>query len=90
MTEAWDPLKAAANIRKHGVRFPDAVGVLHDPLAVKVAETEVDGEVRTAVVGTDSLGRVLVVVYTQRADSVRLISARRATRGERVDYEEGI
>ena len=90
MTEAWDPLKAAANVRKHGVRFADAATVLYDPLGVKLDESDVDGECRMALVGRDHRGRILVVVYTLRGEVTRLISARRATRRERKSYEEGI
>lgn len=90
MTEAWDPLKAAANVRKHGVRFADAATVLYDPLGVNLGESDVDGELRLVVVGRDHRGRILVVAYTLRGDVTRLISARRATRRERKSYEEGI
>jgi uncharacterized DUF497 family protein len=90
MTEAWDPFKAAANERKHGVRFAEAAAVLFDPLALKLDEADHGGEARLAVVGTDSCERVLVVVYTHRGDTRRIISARRATRQERKQYEEGI
>jgi len=67
----WDPRKAAANLRKHGVDFADAGTVFHDEQAI----------------GMDALGRVLVVVYTWREDSPRLISARKATARERRQYE---
>jgi hypothetical protein len=90
MTEAWDPFKAAANERKHGVRFADAASVLFDPLALKLDEVDYGGEERLAVVGVDAFGHVLVVVYTQRGDIRRIISAPRATRQERKQYEEGI
>lgn len=90
MTEAWDPFKAAANERKHGVRFADAASVLFDPLAVKLEEFDYGGEERLAVAGTDNTGRVLVVVYAHRGETRRIISARRATRQERKQYEEGI
>ena len=90
MTAAWDPFKAAANERKHGVRFAEAVTVFSDPLALKLYEGDHGGEERLAVVGMDSCERVLVVVYTHRGDILRIISARRATRQERNQYEEGI
>jgi len=90
MTEAWDPFKAAANERKHGVRFAEAASVLFDPMALKLDEVDHGGEARMAVVGMDNRERVLVVVYTHRGDIRRIISARRATRQERKHYEEGI
>lgn len=83
----WDPQKAASNLEKHGVDFADAVGVLEDEWALTLKEEEVEGEQRFVTMGTDFLGRVLVVVYTYRADAIRLISARAATRKERRAYE---
>ncbi|MFQ5668562.1 MAG: BrnT family toxin [Candidatus Binatia bacterium] len=82
MQVVWDPPKAELNQRKHGVRFSDAEGVLYDPHAITGEDKGTQGERRY-------VGRVLVVVYTYRGDSIRLISARRATRGERRSYEEG-
>jgi uncharacterized DUF497 family protein len=81
----WDPRKAASNLRKHGVDFADAVMVLEDDLALTILDDE-SGEERYVTLGSDALGRVLVVVYTWRTDRVRLISARRATRRERWRY----
>ncbi len=90
MEAVWDPGKAAANLEKHGVRFADAELVLFDPLAKTLEDLTAAGEQRHVSLGTDALGRVLVVAYTYRDDGVRLISARRATRKERQHYEEGI
>jgi uncharacterized DUF497 family protein len=83
----WDVRKAAWNHHKHGIDFADAVTVLYDPLALTVPDDHAV-EQRSVTIGMDSLGRLLVVVYTWRADRVRLISARRATAGERRHYEE--
>lgn len=88
MEVEWDPRKAAANARKHGVDFADAATVLYDELAVMVSDDDPD-EHRFIAMGVDALGRVLVVVYTWRGDRVRLISARGATARERRWYEEG-
>lgn len=82
MTVVWDPAKALANLRKHRVSFSDAEGVLFDPAAVTVDDVR-EGERRFVTIGLDALGRVVVVVYTCRAEALRIISARRATRGER-------
>ena len=82
----WDIQKAATNRRKHGVDFADAVSVLEDPSALTL-EDERETEERFVTIGMDSLGRVLVVVYTWRGERVRLISARHATRSERRQYE---
>jgi uncharacterized protein len=83
----WDPKKAASNFHKHGVRLADSVAVLADERAITVRNFEEDEE-RWISIGSDALGRVLVVVYTLRAQRIRMISARRATRQERVQYEE--
>ena len=90
MRIVWDPAKAEANLRRHGIRFSDAEGVLFDPNALTEENENVDGEQRFVSIGLDPLGRVLVVVYTFRGDDIRLISARRSTRGERRAYEAGI
>ncbi len=82
----WDRRKAAANLRKHAVDFADAVGVFSDPLALTVPDDYPDEE-RFVTIGTDTLGQLLVVVYTWRDQRIRLISARRATRQEMRRYE---
>ncbi len=82
-----DPVKAAANLKKHGVSFADAEGVLHDPLGLTVEDVDAVGEHRFVTIGLGSVGEVLVVVYTERNGEHRLISARRATRKERKTYE---
>jgi uncharacterized DUF497 family protein len=84
----WDPRKAAANLRKHGIDFADAGTVLYDEFAITVPEDRANEE-RFVTMGMDALGRVLVVVYTWRGDRARLISARQATKRERREYEEG-
>ena len=86
----WDPEKARVNRRKHGVAFPDAEVALFDPHALTREDESAEGEHRFVSVGTDALGRVLVLVFTWRDDTVRLISARKATRRERSTYEAGI
>ncbi|MBK7048010.1 MAG: BrnT family toxin [bacterium] len=90
MTTAWDPLKAEANYRKHGVRFSDAQAVPYDPASIILDENDGDGELRLVMVGVDAVGRVVVVVLTWREQTMRLISARRASGPERKLYEEGI
>jgi uncharacterized protein len=88
MAYQWDTDKAATNLSKHGIDFADAVSVFADDLAVTVSEERFDEE-RFITIGIDALGRVLVVVYTWRGNEIRLISARKATRSERKQYEEG-
>ena len=76
----WDPKKAEINYKKHGVDFADAVGIFEDEIA--------EGELRFVTIGVDSLGHIIVVVYTYRGEGVRLISARPATKAERNVYEK--
>jgi uncharacterized DUF497 family protein len=83
----WDLKKAAANLRQHGIDFADAATALHDDLAITVLDDET-GEERFVTVAADALGRVVVVVFTWRGSQIRLFSARRATRAERLRYEE--
>jgi hypothetical protein len=88
LTFEWDPRKAASNHRKHGVSFDEAATVFMDPLAVAVADPVHDG--RLILLGMSSSSRVLVVVHAELDDeTIRIISARRATRHERRAYEEG-
>lgn len=83
---AWDDAKAAENLRKHGVSFELATQAFRDPFAVEwIDEREAYGEERTILLGMAD-GTLLVVVYTERGDRRRLISARRATRHEQNLY----
>ena len=87
MDYEWDAAKAAANLAKHGVDLAEAVTVLEDPLARTIADDH-PGEERFVTLGMDALGRLLVVVYTWAGeDLVRVMSARKATRRERTQYE---
>ena len=85
-----DPKKAESNFWKHKIRFSDAESVLFDPMALTVEDQIIDREKRFLSVGSDSIGRILVVVYTYYGDTIRLISARKATSKERKYYEKGI
>jgi uncharacterized DUF497 family protein len=82
----WDDEKAQSNYRKHGVEFADAVSALADDYAITIEDDYPDEE-RFVTIGTDALGRVLVVVFTWRGESIRIISARKATPSERRQYE---
>jgi uncharacterized DUF497 family protein len=83
----YDPAKAAANFRKHGISFADAEGVFQDLFALTQEDPDAEGERRFIAVGLGSAAALLVVVYAMRDEEVRLISARRATRKERKTYE---
>lgn len=91
MNYEWDPDKAASNLKKHGVHFADAVIVFEDERAVTVEDFEADDEQRFCTIGMDAALAILVVVYAYRFENmIRIISARKATRKERVIYENGI
>lgn len=85
MSYEWDAQKAASNTRKHGVSFADAVGALEDPQAVTIDDPH-PSEERFVTIGTDFIGRVIVVCWTARGQQVRLISARQASKSERRFY----
>jgi uncharacterized DUF497 family protein len=82
----FDPVKARANLQKHKVSFSHAEQALRDPMALTVEDPDSEGEQRFVTLGMDALGRVLVVVHTPRASATRLISARKASRGESEQY----
>ncbi len=86
----WDPNKAENNYKKHKIRFSDAEMVLFDPFALTLKEQVVAAEKRFVSIGSDAVGRVVVVVYSYHVDAIRLISARKATPSERKQYEKGI
>jgi uncharacterized protein len=83
----WDAAKSAANFAKHRIYFVDAGAVLEDDFALTMRDLN-DEEERWITLGTDALRRVLVVVYTWRGQTIRIISARPATSRERRQYEE--
>ena len=89
MNYSWDPDKARVNHTKHGVRFADAVVVFSDGAALTAEDPHTEEE-RFVTMGMDGLARLLVVIWTWRGeDTIRLISARRATRRERDQYSRG-
>ena len=86
----WDSHKAAINRRKHGVTFDEAATAFHDPDGRLVEDSRHSTvEQRYALLGYSGQARLLAVMFTERGDRIRLISARKATRRERHDYEEG-
>jgi uncharacterized protein len=86
MAFEFDPAKAASNLHKHGVSFAHAEQALRDPMAVTIEDPDAADEQRFVTLGMDALGRVLVVIHTQRGERTRLISARKASRGEARQY----
>ncbi|MDD3518500.1 MAG: BrnT family toxin [Chromatiales bacterium] len=86
----WNPKKAAANLRKHGVSFEEASTALRDELALTGHDPDHSlEEDRLITFGISVTGRLLAVAHTERQGRIRIISARCATRPERKFYEEG-
>jgi uncharacterized protein len=86
----WDVAKAEANERKHGVTFPEALTAFGDPLSMTGYDPRhADDEDRFLTIGTSVGGQLLLVSHTERSGSIRIISARRAGRRERKDYQDG-
>lgn len=86
----WDVEKATANVKNHrGIRFEQACEVFFDPLLLAQDGGIIEGEQREAIIGMTAGWRLLFVVYMLRADDIRIISARLATKSERRLYENG-
>lgn len=86
----WDPAKAAENLAKHGVSFEEAATVFRDTLSATGTDPDHSvGEERFVTFGVSTSGRLLLVAHTEHGGIIRIISARLATAGERMIYEEG-
>lgn len=86
----WDPRKAAANKRKHGVAFEEAATVFGDPLALMFPDPDhSDIEERFLTFGRSAMHRLIVVSHTDRRGVIRIISARKMEPTERRIYENG-
>ena len=85
----WNPDKAQSNVRKHGVTFEEALSAFRDPLSLTTPDPEhSEREDRLILIGLSDRQRLLVIVYVERGNSLRLISARVADPEERREYEE--
>ncbi len=85
----WNDQKAKLNLKKHGIDFEEATTVFQDPLAyIFDDEWHSVGERREIIIGHDKLNRLLLVCFTERNQTIRIISARLTTKKERSDYEE--
>ncbi len=90
MRIGWDPRKARANLRKHRVSFEEASTALADPMAATGADPDHSiTEDRFITFGVSETGRLLVIAHTDEGDTILIISARKASKGERELYEEG-
>ena len=86
----WNRKKALLNIRKHGITFEEASTVFGDSLSMSIPDPYHSiGEDRFITIGTSAKGRLVVVVHTDRHDIIRIISARKAAKNEKNQYELG-
>jgi len=90
MNFEWDPKKATANVKKHGVTFQEAATIFGDPLAITFDDPDHSlSENRYITFGLSLQKRLIVVSHTERGDRTRIINARLMNREERKIYEEG-
>lgn len=91
MNVEFDPKKAESNLRKHGVAFDAASACLLDPLALVMEDPDAIGEARWLLIGMNDEAGLLTVCYALRdEETIRLISARKATAMEKKYYAQGI
>ena len=85
----WDPNKAKKNMDIHGVSFDEASTAFKDPLSLTIYDPlHSEEEERFILIGTSFNNRLLVVVYVERCDNIRIISSRKANKSERKYYEK--
>jgi hypothetical protein len=84
----WDERKARRNRQKHGISFDEATTIFKDPFSITILDPDhSDDETRFIDIGFSDQGRLLVVVYTERDDHIRIISSRVAHKAEQESYE---
>lgn len=84
----WDEKKSASNQNKHGVSFREATTVFSDDLARLIPDPDSEGEERFILMGMSSHSRILTVCHCEKSsDVIRIISARKADKSERKQYE---
>ena len=87
----WDEEKAEINLEKHKVSFQEAKSVFGDPFSITIDDPDHSKEEQRFIdIGTSADGKLLVIVYTERGNKIRIISCRKATPAERRKYEEDI
>lgn len=85
----WDPKKALLNLKRHGVSFDEASTAFRDPLSQTIEDPlHSENEERFVLIGRSIQGRLLIIIHTDRGERIRIISARLATKNERLKYEE--
>lgn len=85
----WDERKAKGNVKKHKIDFLEARTVFNDPFSITIHDYQhSNNEKRFVDIGCSVKGHILVVAYTERGKTIRIISSRKATKSERRMYEE--
>jgi uncharacterized DUF497 family protein len=84
----WDDEKAKSNLKKHGVSFEEGATIFNDPKLATISDPDhSEGEERFVSIGVSVVRRLLTVIHAYRAERIRLISARKATKAEKKNYE---
>ena len=84
----WDEEKAKSNLKKHGVSFEEGATIFNDPMIATILDPDHSkDEERFISIGMSVIRRLLTVIHTYRKDRLRLISARKATKAEKKNYE---
>jgi len=87
----WDPRKSKTNLKKHGISFDEACSTFKDTLSVTILDPlHSEYEERRVLIGMSHKNRLLVVIHTEQGNNIRIISARKATKKERLDYETNV
>lgn len=85
----WDPSKAKRNTEIHGITFDEASTAFRDTLSLTIYDPlHSEQEDRYILIGNSMMGKLLVIIHTERSEAIRIISARKATQKERTQYEE--
>jgi uncharacterized DUF497 family protein len=84
----WDDEKAKSNLKKHGVDFEEGATIFNDPRIATITDPDhSEDEERFISIGISVIRRLLTVIHTYRKERIRLISARKATKAEKKNYE---
>lgn len=85
----WDDAKAASNLKKHGLSFTEAMTVFLDPLGIIVEDQSAAREERRVIIGHSLNRRIVLAVFVERGQAIRIVTAREVTKHEKRRYEEG-
>jgi uncharacterized DUF497 family protein len=89
LTFEWDENKSDLNFKKHEIYFEEAKTVFNDPLSITIQDKDHSvGENRYIDIGCSIKGRILIVIYSERNNNIRIISCRKATKHEIREYEK--